>query len=543
MSGLTCAAILARLGKRVLVLEAHKDTAGGGTHMFTLGKYSFDSGLHYTVPWSVPLLALTTGKPVDQCTQFDFMGDDTSTVDKIYCCDASTGVPLDGLGPWNMIRKEKHRQSLYDLFPAEKKALDVYFHDSYLSTVYVQLFLFARLLPKYLQRQYWSICRWLRLDERCCVNVTAKEFLPSITSCKPLISLLSSMWIDTGARPDRASFMMTAAVFRGISLEGGAYPRGGSSALAEELIETIESHGGRVRIRCTVQELLVEGERDAVGVRVAVTGGQGGKSNDIKAPVIISSAGYVNTFSKLVPGTVTDRLGIPRAVDKVQQSAGFVMVNIGLDASAFALGISNTNTWHIPCDSEGDHFPCLNKYFADPLSCSALETPAFITFPSVKDTQLGQAAPTTSCQFLFMAEYAWFESLKDRQAPEYAEVKKQWADKAVALLLRYFPLAEGHVDLVDVSTPLSIEEWLGAHRGAAVGIDVTPERFCDPEVRELLDVVTPVKGLYMTGQDVGFLGVTLCQLTGVLTAFRVAGFAASVKIVTASVLRGWGLPV
>ena len=46
MSGLTAAAILARLGRRVLVLEAHRDTAGGGKNKFELQKKLFDSGLH-----------------------------------------------------------------------------------------------------------------------------------------------------------------------------------------------------------------------------------------------------------------------------------------------------------------------------------------------------------------------------------------------------------------------------------------------------------------------------------------------------------------
>jgi len=44
-----------------------------------------------------------------------------------------------------------------------------------------------------------------------CIEVasqTAKDILPRLTSNRQLISLLSSMWIDTGARPDQASFMM-----------------------------------------------------------------------------------------------------------------------------------------------------------------------------------------------------------------------------------------------------------------------------------------------------------------------------------------------
>jgi hypothetical protein len=54
------------------------------------------------------------------------------------------------------------------------------------------------------------------------------------------LSLRDLLWtIDTGARPDRASFMLTAAVFRGVSMEGGAYPVGGSEAMALELVPVI----------------------------------------------------------------------------------------------------------------------------------------------------------------------------------------------------------------------------------------------------------------------------------------------------------------
>jgi phytoene dehydrogenase-like protein len=85
---------------------------------------------------------------------------------------------------------------------------------------------------------------------------------------------------------------------------------------------------------------------------------------------------------------------------------------------------------------------------------------------------------------------------------------------------------------------LSIEQWLNAKRGGAVGLDVTPDRFCTPVVRRLLDPVTPVPGFYLTGQDTSVCGVTLCQIAGVTTAFRMEGFCAAAQILGQSILLG-----
>lgn len=68
------------------------------------------------------------------------------------------------------------------------------------------------------------------------------------------------------------------------------------------------------------------------------------------------------------------------------------------------------------------------------------------------------------------------------------------------------------MEVVDVSTPRSIERWLTADEGCAVGIDVTPKRFVDPVVRRRLDCVTDIPGLYLTGQDTVVVGVTLSQV-------------------------------
>jgi phytoene dehydrogenase-like protein len=55
--------------------------------------------------------------------------------------------------------------------------------------------------------------------------------------------------------------------------------------------------------------------------------------------------------------------------------------------------------------------------------------------------------------------------------------------------------------------------------GAAVGIDVTPQRFTDPVILQQLDVATKIPNLYMTGQDTVLCGVTLCQVLSCRATF------------------------
>lgn len=241
MGGLSCAAILARLGKKVVVLEQHEDVAGGGSHQFDLGGYRFDSGLHYTVPWSVPVFQLTCLKSEKEVTPFELMGDKDGVVDKIYLRKTNESDQVKAV-PFNMKHKEAHLAQLYAEFPEEKKALDEFMVISDRAMLFVKYFLFARLLPQWMQKLYWRFVVPKSLVD--VASQTAKEILPKLTRNKRLISLLSGMWIDTGARPDVASFMMTAAVFRGVAMEGGCYPSEGSEAMAIELAKVINQHGG-----------------------------------------------------------------------------------------------------------------------------------------------------------------------------------------------------------------------------------------------------------------------------------------------------------
>jgi len=116
----------------------------------------------------------------------------------------------------------------------------------------------------------------------------------------------------------------------------------------------------------------------------------------------------------------------------------------------------------------------------------------------------------------------------------YEDLKKKWSDRLVTVLLNCYPQLQGKIELADVSTPLSIEHYLPTGSGSAIGLDTNGGagcRFTDFKVMKLLDMRTPVPGLWMTGQDTLLCGVPLAQAAGLLTAMRIAGPLQSTRFV------------
>lgn len=520
MSGLTCAAVLSRMGQRVLVLEQHY-VAGGGTHMFQLrGGLMFDSGLHYLVPWSGWLMWAATGGD-RMPLRFELMGEEDGTFDRIA---------LGRDEPFAIKQKEAHLPDLYAKFPDHREEIDTYMQVSERVLKRFPLFVLSKLFPRWLQKPWIEYVLGDTWEEYA--GRTAKEVLLEIADDPRLASLLAGPWMDSGAPPDRGTFLLCAAVARGLSIEGGAYPVGGSRELARKLVSVIEQNGGRVLVRADVAEIVIDPVKGrATGVRLA-------DETVLSASQVISSAGYHNTFGKLVPDDVTKRFDIPRRLS-LANSCGFVMCNIGLKGSAEELGLTCANLWYHPARENGDMFAAIDDFFADP-SNPDHDPMIMVTFPSIKDPSWKEEHPDqTTCQLLCMAEYSWFEKYAwktpRRRGAEYNELKQEWGERLVEVLLRFYPQLEGRIDLVDVSTPLSIGHWLASNEGGAVGLDHTPQRFTDWDVIQHLDMKTRIPGLWLTGQDTVTCGQPIVQAAGLITALRVGGFWKSLRYLATTV--------
>ena len=514
MSGLTCAAVLSRMGQRVLVLEQHY-VAGGGSHMFQLkGGLQFDSGLHYVVPYSGLLMWLATGGD-EMPLRFERMGEPDGTFDRIA---------LGNEPPFAIKHGEAHLPDLYARFPERGEEIDEFLRVSERVLKRFPLFVMSKAMPAWLRKPWHRFVLgevWQRYAGR-----TLKAVLEEITEDPLLAGLLAGPWMDTGAPPDRASFLLGACVARGLAREGGAYPVGGSQELAKCLVPIITGAGGRVLVRAKVEEILVDSASGkTTGVRLA-------DQTVVPCKRVVSSVGYHNTFGKLVPEEVTTRFGIPRRLP-VGNSCGWVMANIGLRGSAEELGLTCTNLWYHPTRDDGDMFGAVNDFMADPMD-PGHDPMVMVTFPSIKGRErAGTHGDKTTCQMLCMAEHEWFETYAQlptrKRGAEYKALKRAWGERLVEVLLRFYPQLEGRIELVDISTPLSIEHYLGADEGGAVGLDQSPQRFTDWSVVERLDSRTPIDGLWLTGQDTVTCGQPIVQAAGLISAFRILGLRQSLR--------------
>ena len=494
IGGLTTAALLSGLGWRVAVLEQHY-TAGGATHSYDRNGYEWDVGVHYIGDMGTRTTVrrmmdfLTQGNlawaPMDAHYDRFFIGDN------VY--DAVAG-------------REAFRDNLVGHFPREAAAIDRYLE--LLSEVSRSMRTFAldRTLPP------WAAAvagPWLRSRLPKSFSRTTWEVLAELTRDPELIAVLTGQWGDLGLPPKRSSFVIQALIARHY-LHGGFYPVGGAWRIADTIIPRIRATGGEVFTYARVTEILVRDGR-ACGVRMD-------DGHEIESRCVISDAGAINTFARLLPQDVSRAAGYDQLLPKVKPSIGHLGVYIGLKATAAELGLPKTNFWIYP---DNDYDGTLAKFEADPTG----PFPAvYLSFPSAKDPDFERRHPgRATIEIVAPAPYEifapWADKTWGKRGGDYEALKQSYGERLLEHLYAKVPQVRGRIDYWEVSTPLSMQWFCGWERGELYGLDHDPSRLQQSWLRPR----TRVPGLWLTGQDIMSCGVTGAMMGGVAAATAVAG--------------------
>lgn len=498
MSGLTNAALLSKLGKKVCVLEQHY-TAGGLTHTYERNGYEWDVGVHYIGEVHKPHSPLRRLFDVISDGQLQWAHMD-EVYDRVIIADKTYEL---------MRGRDNFKAMLKSHFPLEADAIDRYVVLVDKAAGAVSRFFLGKGMPRRLGQLYDKV-RHLFLPKEMMLSTQA--VLESLTTNTELIGVLAAQWGDYGTPPGESPFFMHAMLVKHF-FGGGNYPVGGAWKIADTIIPGIRANGGEVFTYAKVEEILVEKQR-AVGVRL--------KNGDIlRADSVVSACDARVTFEKLLPAGVSQQHGYAKKMGEAKPSGGYLNLFAGFKGTAAELGLPRTNLWIYPT---ADHNGNVQRSMADPDS----EFPVlYISFPSAKDPEWDRHYPGKSTVEVVVPSFdnqfeQWLGTTWNQRGEDYEALKAKLSERILEELYRQMPQLREHLDYSELSTPLSTIWFQNNTSGEIYGLDHTPERFR----QSWLHPQTAIKGLYMTGQDILTAGVSGALMSGLLTTSVMLGLRA-----------------
>ena len=495
IGGLCSAALLSQMGKKVLVLEQHY-TAGGFTHAYEREGYEWDVGVHYIGDM---------GRKSQGRGLFDYISGGQlkwAEMDPVYDRIILGDEHFDFVAG-----KENFKNSLKLQFPDDTVAIDQYVDLVTTTTKYMAAVSQTKAMPRPLAK-LMSLSSKNKFPDYALDS--SYNVLKGLTDNEKLIAVLCGQWGDHGCTPKESVFLMHALI-AGHYFNGGFYPVGGASKIAETIIPQIQVSGGDVLTYADVQEILIVDDR-AVGVEMV-------DGHCLYADYIISNAGVVNTFTKLLPAAISDKFGYRDRVQSLATSMSHGGMYIGLRGTADELQLPKTNLWIYLDQHHDENVAALRKDPSAPLPL------VYVSFPSAKDPNFQRRHPGRStieivigpCDFEQYRQ--WADKTWGKRGDDYEALKADLSERMLAALYKQLPHLQGKIDYSEVSTPLSTNHFCRYKQGEAYGLAHTKARF----EQEWLTPKTRVKGLYLTGQDLISCGVVGALMAGMVTAMSVVG--------------------
>jgi all-trans-retinol 13,14-reductase len=220
----------------------------------------------------------------------------------------------------------------------------------------------------------------------------------------------------------------------------------------------------------------------------------------------------------LLPRELTALDDLRAKLRGIAASSAHLSLYVGLSKSAEELGLVGTNLWIYP---SFDHDANVERFARN------LDAPfpfVYLSFPSAKDPEFVQRHPGKSTiDVITMAPYAafshWADTRWKRRGDDYDVFKQRLATRLQEEVERQVPAVLGHIEHAELSTPLTTRHFMNYAEGEIYGLSATPARYA---LREL-GARTPVRGLYLAGQDAATLGVAGALFGGVVAASAVLG--------------------
>lgn len=304
---------------------------------------------------------------------------------------------------------------------------------------------------------------------------TIDQYLSVSIKDNKLKSILTDIWGFVGLPPDKVSAFYFLVVLRDYYFNNTSYVKGGFQSLFNEIVKKIKAGGSEVKFDTAVAKILTKDNK--------VTGVLTDKNEEILSSAVISNVNAIETLT-----TLLDKEEIvnyyKEKLANMERSISAVQLYLALDSPAKDLGMTNAI---ISLNALYDHAvafeSCLSEDFE---RCQFFLTDHAQIDPSLVPQGKGS---------LIVIAFSDFDKWKDLTVEDYKIKKEVIAKKMIQRIETVLKDLSKHIEFMEVATPLTIERYGNAPRGALYGFSQT----INQSGINRLSQDTKIKGLFLTG--------------------------------------------
>ena len=478
LGGLFTGAILAKEGLHVTLLEKNA-TIGGGLQTFKRFGEVFDTGMHIVG-------GLNKGGNIRRIC--DYLGIsagirlkkvDADCSDRLYFAEDRTYYTIAN-------GREGFVSSLAESFPEERENLTRYVDALYCMTDKVDQF---NLRPSTGQMSLFAGSNDFLLS--------ANEFIAKYVSNEKLQSILAYMNPLYGGVKDKTPAYVHAIIST-LYINGTSRFVGGSSHLADLLAKVVTDHGGEVLTNNGVEWIEVQ-ERMVQHVRT------------VKGDIFTADY-YISDIHPCTMFQIMDEKALPKAYTQRLNS----IVNA---TSAFSLYLK----------LKENSFPYINHTefymtrYADVWNFSRADKPwplgfLFMTPPEENQGAYSRKALVTSPMPWSMVRQ-WEHTTVGHRGTDYERWKAERAEELLAQIEDIHPGFRQCIEKMETSSPLTIRDFYGVKEGSLYGFS----KDCTNIALTQVPVITKIRNLLLTGQNINLHGICGVPLTSISTCEAILG--------------------
>ncbi|NHI93548.1 MAG: FAD-dependent oxidoreductase [Candidatus Lokiarchaeota archaeon] len=466
IGGLTAAALLAKKGIDVLLIEQHYVPGGACTSLKRMGQ-AFDVGAALLFGFQEEVISphrfiMNTLEEHVNVIQHESM----------YRCNfEKNGKPVS-INFWENF--DRFFAEMTAAFPEYKDNMKAFYE--YLESLYDILGKIFTLEPiseismwdkmkMFFKnpRELITMLRYLNKDMKSMLD----QYFGEDPQLKTFYDMLLSFMLTT--KVEETPIILAAAIFIVANHGGACYPQGSPQALPNAIEKAFEKFGGSILYRHLVDEILIE-KKKAYGVRLD-------DGTEIMADVVISDASIWQNYNKLINKKHLSQKEVDWA-NSFEPTLSALIMYIGVDAEAIPEGT-----------------PPIEMYIEDINNYDGGVEVIYI--PSLEDPSIAPEG-THSITVIAMA-FEEFPRPSDPiyQSDEYYKLKEKEADRILTDIEKHFPNFRKHIRCIEVGTSSTIERFTLKDWGCIGG----PKQSIGQHMMKRPGAKSKFKNLYYVGDS------------------------------------------